>query len=76
MSLHSLPPWWRTITGIVGEIASGAMLYRGVYSSRSRSRLQRTLMSLNSNVAVNRPHITKGAYSAVRWSVKIAHSSS
>jgi hypothetical protein len=57
MSLHSLPSLCRTMTGIVGEICSGAMLKRGVYFGRSRSRFQRTRMSPNSNVAVNRPHI-------------------
>src|SRR5262245_2531430 len=56
MSLHSLPPLCRTITGIVGNV-SGAMLKRGVYLGRSRSSFQRTRMSLNSNVAVIRPHI-------------------
>jgi hypothetical protein len=29
-----------------------------VYFGRSRSRFQRTRMSLNSNVAVNRPHMS------------------
>src|SRR5678816_3165881 len=57
ISLHSLLPLWRTITGIVGEVCSGAMLKRGVYFGSSRSRFQRTRMSLNSNVDVNRPHI-------------------
>ena len=57
MSLHSLPPLCRTMTGIVGEVCSGAMLNRGVYFGRSRSRFQRTRMSLNSKVAVKRPHI-------------------
>jgi hypothetical protein len=47
----------RTMTGMFGEV-SGAMLKRGVYFGRSPSRLQRTRMSLNSNVAVNRPHIS------------------
>ena len=41
---------------MLGEV-SGATLKRGVYVGRSRSRFQRTRMSLNSNVAVNRPHI-------------------
>src|SRR5262245_42596674 len=40
MSLHSLPPLCRTITGIVGEV-SGALLKLGVYFGRSRSRFQR-----------------------------------
>src|SRR5262245_40176634 len=57
ISLHSLAPLCRTMTGIVGEICSGAMLKRGVYFGRSRSRLQRTRMSLNSNVDYIRPHI-------------------
>ena len=52
-----------TMTGIVGEVCSGAMLKRGVYFGRSRSRFQRTRMSLNSNVAVKRPHIS-GCYNA------------
>src|SRR5262245_9709080 len=56
MSLHSLPPRCRTMTGILGEV-SGAMLKRSVYFGTSRSRFQRTRMSLNSNVAVKRPHI-------------------
>jgi hypothetical protein len=51
MSLHSLAPLRRTITGIVGEVCSGATLKRGVYFGRSRSKFQRTRMSLNSNVA-------------------------
>src|SRR5262245_53639954 len=51
MSLHSLPPACRTMTGIVGEVYSGAMLKRGVYLGRSRSRFQRTRMSLNSKAA-------------------------
>jgi hypothetical protein len=55
ISLQSLPPLWRMITGMFGEV-SGAMLKRGVYFGRSRSRFQRTRRSLNSNVAVNRPH--------------------
>src|SRR5262249_48388017 len=59
MSLHSFLPMCRTMTGIVGEICSGAMLKRGVYFGRSRSRFQRTLMSLNSKVAVKRPHIRR-----------------
>src|SRR5262249_3739129 len=59
MSLHSLPPRCRIMTGMLGEV-SGATLKRGVYVGRSRSRFQRTCMSLNSNLAVNRPHmITK-----------------
>src|SRR5262249_36458304 len=58
MSLHSLPPLWRIITGMLGEV-SGATLKRGVYLGRSRSRFQRTLISLNSNVAVKRPHTLK-----------------
>src|SRR5215475_16027963 len=52
MSLHSLAPWLRTITGMLAEV-SGATLKRGVYFGRSRSRFHRTRMSLNSNVAVN-----------------------
>src|SRR4030095_16001645 len=43
------------MTGMFGEV-SGATLKRGVYFGRSRSRFQRTRMSLNSNVAVKRPH--------------------
>ena len=62
MSLHSLPPLCRTMTGIVGEVCSGAMLKRGVYFGRSWSRFQRTRMSLNSNVAVKRPHILNRTY--------------
>src|SRR5262249_22184226 len=58
MSLHSLAPLRRTITGIVGEV-SGATLKRGVYLGRSRSRFQRTRISLNSNVAVKRPHMSE-----------------
>src|SRR5262245_38329097 len=58
MSLHSLPPPCWIMTGIVGEV-SGAMLKRGVYFGRSRSRFQHTRMSLNSNVAVNRPHMSR-----------------
>jgi hypothetical protein len=58
MSLDSLPALWWTMTGMVGEVCSGAMLKRGVYFGRSRSRFQRTLMSLNSNVAVMRPHMS------------------
>src|SRR5262249_23854632 len=58
MSLHSLAPLCRTITGIVGEVCSGPMLKRGVYFCRSPSRFQRTRMSLDSNVAVKRPHIS------------------
>src|SRR5262249_18450455 len=57
ISLHSFLPMCRTMTGIVGDV-SGATLKRGVYFGRSRSRFQRTRMSLNSNVAVNRPHIS------------------
>jgi hypothetical protein len=60
MSLHSLPPFWRTIAGTLG--VSGATLKRGVYSGRSWSRFQRTRTSLNSNVAVNRPHIWYQSY--------------
>src|SRR5262245_14405617 len=56
MSLHSFLPMCRTMTGILGEV-SGAMLKRSVYFGTSRSRFQRTRMSLNSNVAVKRPHI-------------------
>src|SRR5262249_57554989 len=63
ISLHSLPPLRRTITGIVGEICSGATLKRGVYFVRSRSKFHRTRMSLNSNVALKRPHI-RGCHSA------------
>ena len=48
--------------GMLGEV-SGATLKRGVYFGRSRSKFQRSRMSLNSNVAVNRPHIS-GSYSA------------
>src|SRR5262245_23329787 len=59
MSLHSLPPLCRTMTGIVGETTSGSMLKRGVYFGRSRSKFQRTRMSLNSEVAVMRPHTLK-----------------
>ena len=44
--------------GNVGGSLSGAMLKRGVYFGRSRSRFQRTRMSLNSNVAVKRPHMS------------------
>src|SRR5512132_190898 len=44
------------MTGMLGEV-SGATLKRGVYFGRSRSRFQRTRMSLNSNVAVKRPHM-------------------
>jgi hypothetical protein len=33
MSLHSLPPLCRTMTGMLGEV-SGAMLKRGVYLGR------------------------------------------
>jgi hypothetical protein len=40
---------------MLGEV-SGAMLKRGVYFDRSRSRFQRTRMSLNSTVAGKRPH--------------------
>src|SRR5215510_11998070 len=58
MSLHSLAPLCRTMTGMLGEV-SGATLKRGVYFGRSRSRFQRTRMSLNSNVAVKRPHNLK-----------------
>jgi hypothetical protein len=43
---------------MLGEV-SGATLYRGVHFGRSRSRFQRTRMSLNSNVAVMRPHMIK-----------------
>jgi hypothetical protein len=43
--------------GNVREVSGAAMLKRGVYFGRSRSRFQRTWMSLNSNVAVKRPHI-------------------
>src|SRR5262245_10426098 len=57
MSLHSLAPLCRIMTGIVGETCSGATLKRGVYFGRSRSKFQRTCMSLNSNVAVKLPHI-------------------
>src|SRR5262245_23545624 len=57
MSLHSLAPLCRTITGIVGDVCSGATLKRGVYFGKSRSMFQRTRMSVNSNVAVNRPYI-------------------
>src|SRR5262249_5871566 len=57
ITLHSLPTLCRTITGIVGDICSGAMLKRGLYFGRSRSRFKRTRMSLNSNVDVMRPHI-------------------
>ena len=59
ISLHSLAPLCRTMTGIVGDTCSGAMLKRGMYSGKSRSRFQRTRMSLNSNVAVMRPHIMR-----------------
>src|SRR4030095_15165294 len=59
MSLQSLPPLWRTMTGIVGETCSGAILKRGLYKGRSRSRFQRTRMSLNSKVAVMRPHMSE-----------------
>src|SRR5262245_52211060 len=51
MSLHSLP------------VCSGATLKRGMYFGRSRSKFQRSRMSLNSNVAVKRPHIS-GCHSA------------
>src|SRR5262245_31196454 len=44
-------------------ICSGAMLKRGVYFGRSRSRFQRARISLNSNVAVKRPHMIEGTYS-------------
>src|SRR6266481_4625355 len=63
MSLHSLPPLCRTMTGMLGEV-SGATLKRGVYFGRSRSRFQRTRISLNSKVAVKRPHMIEGTYSA------------
>src|SRR5512144_2244367 len=56
ISLHSLLPLCRTTTGMLGDV-SGATLKRGVYFGRSRPRFQRTWMSLNSNVAVKRPHI-------------------
>src|SRR5215471_19564750 len=42
---------------MLGEV-SGATLKRGVYFGRSRSRFQRTRMSLNSNVVVKRPHMS------------------
>jgi hypothetical protein len=66
MSLHSFPPLWWTMTGMLGEV-SGAMLKRGVYSGRSRSRFQRTRMSLNSNVAVKRPHMMTAARAPGWW---------
>jgi len=62
MSLHSLPPLWWTMTGMFGEV-SGVTLKRGVYFGRPRSRFQRTRISLNSNVAVKRPHMIEGTYS-------------
>jgi len=61
MSLHSLAPLWRTMMGTLGEVP-GATLKRGVYFGRSRSRFQRSRMSLNSNVAVMRQHILNRAY--------------
>ena len=63
ISLHSLPPLCRTMTGMLGEV-SGAMLKRGVYLGRSRARFQRTRMSLNSNVEVKRPDMS-GKFSVV-----------
>src|SRR5262249_29249470 len=42
---------------MLGEV-SGATLKRGMYFGRSWSRFQRSRMSLNSNVAVKRPHIS------------------
>src|SRR5437867_1934427 len=51
------------MTGMLGEV-SGAMLKRGVYFGRSRSRFQRTRISLNSKVVVKRPHMIEGTYSA------------
>src|SRR4030095_11368433 len=41
MRLHSFLPFWRTMTGMFGEV-SGATLKRGVYFGRSWSRFQRT----------------------------------
>ena len=75
MSLHSLPPLCRTITGIVGEVCSGATLKRGVWPGRSRSRFQRTRMSLNSKVAVKRPHIVKERIAPGLRSVKAVYQS-
>jgi hypothetical protein len=68
ISLHSLTPPWRTMTGMLGEV-SGATLYRGVYFGRSRSSFQRTRISLNFNVEVKRPHMSRKS-SVVLWSVK------
>ena len=46
----------RTMTGMLGEV-SGATLKRGVYfGSRGRGS-SKTRMSLNSKIAVMRPHI-------------------
>jgi len=47
ISAHSLPPLYRTMTGIVGVVCSWVMLKRGAYFGRWRSRFQRTRMPLN-----------------------------
>src|SRR5882724_13421884 len=56
ISLHSLPPLWRTMTGMLGEV-SGATLNRGVYFGRSRVKVPANPY-VTELVAVNRPHMS------------------
>jgi hypothetical protein len=83
MSLQRLPFSSQIMTGTfcspAAGISSGPMLNRAV-QGRSRSSFHRTLISPKSNVAVMRPRMNPGTYSAVmvkgqgRLSIQSLHS--